>query len=105
MRKALEGVEATHLPSGPSGGDPDPSDAKIDNREQGNRTDDHDCADPMQEHFMEEAPGSASRLYQDALTRLGDDDCSLDPRRFSQQILLLHRARIRIDHWRLRCCC
>src|SRR5260370_31977468 len=104
MRKALEGVEATYLPSGTSGGDPDPSDAEIDNRQQGNRTGDHDGADPMQEHFMEETPGSASRLYQDALARFGDDDRPLDPRRLSQQVLLLHRARIWIDQGRLRSC-
>ncbi len=52
---------------------------------------------------MEEAPASASRLYQDTLTRFGYDDCPLDPRRFSQQVLFLHRARIWIDQGRLRC--
>src|SRR6266446_5715545 len=103
MRKALERAEAMHLPSRTPGRDPDPSNGKIDNRQQGNRTDDHDGADPMQEHFMEEAPGSASRLYQDAFTRFGDDDCPLDPGRLSQQVLLLYRARIWIDHGRLRC--
>src|SRR6266446_10675178 len=97
MRKTLEGVEAAHLPSGTSGCDSDPSDAKIDNSKQGNRTDDHDGSDPMQEHFMEEAPASAGRLYQDTLTRFGDDDCPLDAGRFSQQVLFLHRARIWID--------
>src|ERR1700730_10085927 len=97
MRKALEDVEAAHLPSRTSGRDPDPPDDEIDNRQQANRTDDHDGADPMQEHFMEEAPSSARRLYQDNLTRLVYDDCPLDPRRFSHQVLFLHRARIRID--------
>ena len=97
MHEALEGAEARHLVTGSSLRDADASEEEIGCGQAGNRGQDHDRAEPVQRDFVEMIPNPSGGLNKRARSRVELVDVALNPRKFSQQRLLVHNARVRID--------
>ena len=90
---------------GASRRDPDASQDQIGRGQAGDRAEDHDRAAPMQHDLVEIVPGPPGGLDQHARLRVGNVDVAFNARRFSQQRLFVHDARVRIGCAIGPCCC
>ena len=101
MDEALEGVEAQDRRARKAGPHLHAAAPQIEDGEQRDHAEDGDAADPLQRDGVEFAPIAAGRMLEHIGLGVGDRPAALDHLELVEQLLLFHRAAVRIDRGRL----